>query len=198
MRSVPKAIFTGLVPHEQEGRVALTERGRPVARIRPDAWAVLQQVDGARTVDGIATSLDLPGGEVWRLLDGLADAGLISPLAPPAGTAPLRRRQLLTGALLAGGSLGLTAAAPALAAAEQERKKNSQEKSIKLKARGDAEADIKARTAKEPDAKRQHTLAQEESAKKASKTGASISTSPEGPSPDVKKAYMQAKEEKKK
>jgi uncharacterized protein HemX len=41
------------------------------------------------------------------------DAG--HPSAPPAATSPIHRRQLLGGALLAGGALGLGAAAPAVA-----------------------------------------------------------------------------------
>jgi len=116
MRTVPKAIFP-----------------QPALVVSEEAIAVLAQVDGVRTVSEIARSLSRTDDAVWRALDELASAEAIAPLAPPAGTAPLRRRQLLTGALLAGGALGLVTAAPALAAAEQDQKHGEKRSKVEAK-----------------------------------------------------------------
>ena len=107
MRTVPKANFPTLTPIEYDGRVGLADAdGRVVARIGRDAWAVLQKIDGVRSVDAIMDAVELPGhglgdeDAVWRHLDELAEAGLIVRLAPPAATSPLRRREVLSLSLI--------------------------------------------------------------------------------------------------
>jgi len=119
MKLVPKAIFPNLVAIEAGDAVAVSDdRERILAHISRDAWAMLRQVDGVRTLEAIAETVGLAGREdtVWRCLDELAQAGLIARLTPPAGTGPLHRRQMLSGALYTGAALGLAAAAPVFAA----------------------------------------------------------------------------------
>jgi len=161
MRTVPKAIFP-----------------KSLADVSHDAETVLDRVDGIRTVSDIAASLGRTDDVVWRALDELAEAGLIAPLAPPAGTAPLRRRQLLTGALLAGGALGLATAAPALAAAEHEQKQGEKKSKLEVKS---AEAKTK-----------QSVKAEEQHHKKTAKEEAEKRSAADS------KTQLQAKEQAKK
>ncbi len=131
MKLVPKAIFADLVAIEAGDAVAVSHgRERILAHISRDAWAVLRQVDGVRTLEAIAETVGLAGREdaVWRCLDELAEAGLIARLAPPAGTGPLHRRQVLSGALYTGAALGLAAAAPVLAATTAEEQAQKKKK----------------------------------------------------------------------
>jgi len=214
MRTVPKANFPKLTPVakltsvECDGQVSLADvDGRIVARISRDAWAVLQKIDGALTVDAIADAVELPGhgpgheNAVWRHLDELAEAGLIKRLAPPAAPLPLRRREVLSRALLAGGALGLAAvAAPAFAASEQEQKKGKEER-LKVKTKSASESHEKAKSSQESDAKHRELSAREEAHKKASKSNFTPQPPNHGPSDKVKKGFVEdktAKEEQKK
>ena len=131
MKLVPKAIFPNLVAIEAGDAVAVSDdRERILAHISRDAWAMLRQVDGVRTLEAIAETVGLAGREdtVWRCLDELAQAGLIARLTPPAGTGPLHRRQMLSGALYTGAALGLAAAAPVFAATTAEEQAEKKKK----------------------------------------------------------------------
>lgn len=208
MRTVPKANFPTLTPIEYDGRVGLADAdGRVVARIGRDAWAVLQKIDGVRSVDAIMDAVELPGhglgdeDAVWRHLDELAEAGLIVRLAPPAATSPLRRREVLSRALLAGGALGLAAvAAPAFAASEQTQKRGKEER-VKVKTKSAEESHVKAKSSQESDAKHRELSAREEAHKRASKSDLTPQPPNQGPSDKVKKGFVEdktAKEEQKK
>ena len=203
MKLVPKAIFADLVAIEAGGAVAVSDgRERILAHISRDAWAVLRQVDGVRTLEVIAETTGLADREdaVWRYLDELAEAGLIARLAPPAGTGPLHRRQMLSGALYTGAVLGLAAAAPVFAATtaeEQAQKKkkpavHSQEQAAKAQTPAQMKAAGEANTKQEQKdmTAREQLEKASDSANKSIQTNRAAEQKQKTPSPQAQEAQQ--------
>ena len=203
MKLVPKAIFADLVAIEDGDAVAVSDgRERILAHISRDAWAVLRQVDGVRTLEVIAETTGLADREdaVWRYLDELAEAGLIARLAPPAGTGPLHRRQMLSGALYTGAVLGLAAAAPVFAATtaeEQAQKKkkpavHSQEQAAKAQTPAQMKAAGEANTKQEQKdmTAREQLEKASDSANKSIQTNRAAEQKQKTPSPQAQEAQQ--------